>query len=381
MSAASRTPAQELGGGLAVTGNYPGKARTPDELRGGLREGPLAHPRPPPLQPARLLRRDERQEGGPRRAERRRSSRTGSPGPRPSRSAWTSTRPTSPIPRSRAASRSRSADKAIRKFWIEHGIRCREIGAAIGKALGKTCVTNLWIPDGMKDTPADRRGPRERLAESLDAVFKKKIDPKLQPGLGRAEAVRHRRGELHARLARVLPRLRRQPARSCSPSTPAITIRPKASRTRFPRCCCYLPEIALHVSRGVRWDSDHVVTLTDELQAIAQEIVWGGYLDRVHIGLDYFDASINRVAAWVIGTRNMLKALLLALLAPIDKLRQARSRGRLHLAPGADGGRESAARRRGVGLLLRTTRTCRSGDAWLAEVKHYEQDGARASGS
>ena len=106
-------------------------------------------------------------------------------------------------------------DKAIRQFWIEHGIRCREIGAAIGKALGTTCVTNVWIPDGMKDTPADRNGPRERLAESLDAVFKKADPPKLQPRRRRAQAVRHRRGELRRRLARVLPRLRRQPARSC----------------------------------------------------------------------------------------------------------------------------------------------------------------------
>jgi L-rhamnose isomerase len=89
----------------------------------------------------------------------------------------------------------------------------------------------------------------------------------------------------------------------------------------------FLPEIALHVSRGVRWDSDHVVTLTDELEAIAQEIVWGGYLGRTRIGLDYFDASINRVAAWVIGTRNMLKALLLALVAPVERLRRAELEG------------------------------------------------------
>ena len=115
---------------------------------------------------------------------------------------------------------------------------------------------------------------------------------------------------------------------------------------------CYLPEIALHVSRGVRWDSDHVVTLTDELQAIAQEIVWGGYTSRVHIGLDYFDASINRVAAWVIGARNMAKALLLALVAPIDKLKKFEAEGdytsRLALMEDA----KAPARRRGVGLLL-----------------------------
>ena len=122
----------------------------------------------------------------------------------------------------------------------------------------------------------------------------------------------------------------------------------------------YLPEIALHVSRGVRWDSDHVVTLTDDLQAIAQEIVWGGYLGRVRIGLDYFDASINRVAAWVIGTRNMLRALLLALLEPIAKLRAAGSRRRLHHAPGVDGRGEDAADSARCGIITANSRACRS---------------------
>ncbi len=135
----------------------------------------------------------------------------------------------------------------------------------------------------------------------------------------------------------------------------------------------YLPEMALHVSRGVRWDSDHVVTFSDELQAIAQELVRGDYLQRVHIGLDYFDASINRVAAWVIGARNMIKALLLALLEPIDKLRQAESSG------------DYTARL----ALLEEARTlpmgavwdfyCESagapvGAAWIAEVQKYERN-------
>ena len=137
---------RELGGGLAVTGNYPGKARTAARTARRLREGAVAHPRQPPLQSPRLLRRDERQQGGPRRVRAATISRTGSPGPSPSASAWISTRPSSPIPRRPAASRCRSADKAIRKFWIEHGIRRREIGAAIGKALGKTCVTNSGFP-------------------------------------------------------------------------------------------------------------------------------------------------------------------------------------------------------------------------------------------
>ena len=123
---------------------------------------------------------------------------------------------------------------------------------------------------------------------------------------------------------------------------------------------CFVPEILLHVSRGVRWDSDHVVILDDALQAIAQELVRGDYLGRTHIGLDYFDASINRVAAWTIGARNMLRALCIAMLDPIDKLKKLEAGRRLHLAPGADGRGQDAAVRRGVGLLLLKSRACPS---------------------
>lgn len=217
-------------------------------------------------------------------------------------------------------------DAAIRKFWIEHGIRCREIGAAFGKALGSACLTNLWIPDGMKDTPADRRGPRERLMESLDAIFKKRInrawnvdsvEPKLF-GIG-AESFTPGSHEFYLGYAVSRGVLLTLDAGHYHP-TEGI-----ADKISAVMCC--LPEMALHVSRGVRWDSDHVVTLTDELQAIAQEIVWGGYLGRIRIGLDYFDASINRIAAWVIGGRNMIKALLFALLSPIEKLKAAEVEG------------------------------------------------------
>jgi len=134
---------------------------------------------------------------------------------------------------------------------------------------------------------------------------------------------------------------------------------------------CYLPEIALHVSRGVRWDSDHVVTLTDDLQAIAQEIVWNGYTRRVRIGLDYFDASINRVAAWVIGTRNMLKALLAASLAPIERLRQFEAEGdytsRLALMEDAKLLPYGA-----VWDYYCHSKDVAAGNAWMAEVKRYE---------
>jgi L-rhamnose isomerase len=173
----------------------------------------------------------------------------------------------------------------------------------------------------MKDTPADRKAPRERLLESLDAIFKKKIDrtfnvdsvePKLF-GIG-AESYTPGSHEFYIGYAvsrQVLLTL------DAGHYHPTESIADKISSMLM-----YLPEIALHVSRGVRWDSDHVVTLTDDLQSIAQEIVWGQFLGRVRIGLDYFDASINRVAAWVIGARNLLKALLIALLAPVNRLKQ-----------------------------------------------------------
>jgi L-rhamnose isomerase len=265
-----------------------------------------------------------------------------------------------------------SADPAVRKFWIEHGIRSREIGAAIGKALGKTCLTNLWIPDGMKDTPADRKGPRERLVDSLDAIFKKRIDPKfnvdsVEPKLFGIGAESYTPGSHEFYLGYAVSR-KTLLTLDAGHYHPTEGIADKLSSV-----LCYLPEIALHVSRGVRWDSDHVVTLTDDLQAIAQEIVWGGYLGRVRIGLDYFDASINRVAAWVIGTRNMSKALLLALLAPIGKLKQAELEGdyttRLALMEDAKLLPAGA-----VWDQFCLQQDVPVGDAWLAEVKHYEKD-------
>jgi L-rhamnose isomerase len=264
-----------------------------------------------------------------------------------------------------------SPDKDTRMFWIEHGIRCREIGAAIGKALGTSCLTNLWIPDGMKDTPADRRAPRERLMASLDAIFEKKIsrkynvdsvEPKLF-GIG-AESYTAGSHEFYLGYAATRQVLLTLDAGHYHPT--------EGIADKISSVLCFLPEIALHVSRGVRWDSDHVVTLNDELEAIAQEIVWGGYIGRVRIGLDYFDASINRIAAWVIGTRNMLRALLLAMLNPIDVLRELELEGdytsRLALMEESKTLPAGAVwdyycARHGVPV----------GEAWLKEVKNYEQ--------
>ena len=196
----------------------------------------------------------------------------------------------------------------------------------MGQALGTPCVTNVWIPDGYKDSPADRRSPRERLADSLDAIFAEPLDPRYNLdaveaklfGIG-SESFVVGSHEFYLGYAITRQKLLCLDAGHFHPTE---VISEKLSSVML-----WLDELLLHVSRGVRWDSDHVVTLTDELQAIMQEIVRGGYLQRVHIGLDFFDASINRVAAWTIGTRNALRALLLALLEPSGAMRELEENG------------------------------------------------------
>lgn len=315
----------ELGGGLAVTGNYPGKARTPEELRADLEKVYSLVPGKHRLNLHAFYgefggRKVDRNEIEPKHFEKW--------------MAWAKANglgldfnPTCfSHPKSADGFTLSHRDKGIRKFWIEHCIRSREIGAAMGSRLKKTCVTNVWIPDGMKDTPADRVGPRERLAESLDAVFKKPISPKLnldavEPklfGIG-SESYVVGSHEFYMGYAISRKKLLTLDAGHYHPT--------EGIADKISSALEFMPEILLHVSRGVRWDSDHVVVLNDDLQAIAREIVAYGFEKRVHIGLDYFDASINRVAAWTIGTRNMLRALLFAMLEPTAKLQAAEADG------------------------------------------------------
>jgi L-rhamnose isomerase len=316
---------ETLGGGLAATGNYPGRARTPDELR---RDAATALSVIPGTHRFNLHafygefggRRVERDEIGPEHF-----------------AGWIDWAKSLGIgldfnptffshPKAAGNATLSSADAAVRAFWIRHGVACRRIGAAMGAALGSTCVTNHWIPDGMKDTPADRLGPRERLIASLDEMFAPEID--------RAHGVDAVEGKLfgigvesytvgsHEFYFGYALSRKRLFTLDTGHYHPTETIADKISAVLM-----FLPEILLHVSRGVRWDSDHVVLLNDDLLAIAQELVRGNFLGRTHIGLDYFDASINRVAAWVIGTRNMLKALLAALLEPTARLRRLEQEG------------------------------------------------------
>ena len=360
-----------LGGGLAVTGNYPGKARTPAELRADFEQAlsliPGSH---------RLNLHACYAETAGRKVERDALSvdqfRNWIAWAKSARVPLDFNQTFFAHPKSADGFTLSHRDGGIRKFWIEHGIRCREIGAAMGKAQGETCLVNLWIPDGMKDTPADRKGPRERLAASLDVIFKKRFDRKqlvdaVEPklfGIGSESYVvgSHEFYLGYAISRKVLLTL------DAGHYHPTEGIADKISSVLL-----YLPEIALHVSRGVRWDSDHVVTLTDDLQATAQEIVWGGHLGRVRIGLDYFDASINRVAAWVVGTRNMLKALLLALLSPIGQLKRLEAEGdytsRLAMMEEA----------KSLPFGVVWDQFCEMQDApvreaWLAEVKRYERE-------
>lgn len=221
-----------------------------------------------------------------------------------------------------------SADDGVRSFWIEHAKRCREVGQEFGKALNQPCVINYWMPDGYKDNPADTRAPRERMTQSLDEIFQQSIDSQYVLdavesklfGLG-IESFTVASHEFSLGYAISRGKLYTLDAGHFHP-TEVISAKISAVLN-------FLDKVLLHVSRGVRWDSDHVVALDDELQNIMREIVRGGYLDRVYIGLDYFDASINRVAAWVIGMRNAQKALLKALLEPTDLLRKLESQGDL----------------------------------------------------
>ena len=357
-----------LSGGIAVTGNYPGKARTPAELRADLEKAlsliPGKH---------RLNLHAFYGEFGGNKVERNEIT--------PEHfSNWIDWAKTNGLgmdfnptcfahPKAADGFTLSHPDKAIRDFWIEHCIASREIGAAMGKALGSPTVTNVWIPDGYKDTPVDRLAPRQRLADSLDQVFAKKLDPKYHLdavecklfGIG-SESYVVGSHEFYMGYAIKNQKLLCLDAGHFHPT--------EGIADKLSSVLMYIPEILLHVSRGVRWDSDHVVILDDALQSITAELVRNNLLARTHIGLDFFDASINRIAAWTIGTRNTLKALLMALLEP-SALRDAEESGdytsRLALMEETKSLPWAA-----VWDAYCEQQNVPAGSAWLAEVKHYE---------
>ena len=218
------------------------------------------------------------------------------------------------------------SDEKIRRFWVEHCRVCRRIGAEAGRRLGSACVTNIWIPDGMKDRPADRMSHRVRLRESLDEIFSEPLDEKenidaLESklfGIGSESFV----VGSHEFYLGYAVKNKKALCLDAGHFHPTENLSDKISSVLL-----FVPRILLHVSRGIRWDSDHVVVLDDATTEIMREVVRCGMLDRIHIGLDYFDASINRIAAWVLGVRAARKALLIALLDPSEKLRESESSG------------------------------------------------------
>lgn len=264
-----------------------------------------------------------------------------------------------------------SLNPDTRKFWIEHGIRCREIGLEFAKELGQPCAINYWMPDGFKDICADTKLRRDLMTESLDAIFAPDIDETLVPcgvesklfGIG-VESYTVASHEYSYGYAVSRKKLYTLDAGHFHPT--------EVISAKLTACLQFLEKVLLHVSRPVRWDSDHVILLDDEIQKIMDEVVCNNLTDRVYIGLDYFDASINRLAAWAIGMRNARKAILSACLAPAA-IRDAEHAGDLttRLALQEE--------RRTLPLGAIWDYYCMKhgvdvGDDWIRRVKQYEAD-------
>lgn len=313
------SPEGELTGGIMSTGNYPGAARTPDQLRQDLEKAFSLIPGKHKLNlHAIYLDTDEAvdlDQIEPKHYEKW--------------VAWAKEQglgldfnPTFfSHPMMKDGFTLAHPDKAVRDFWIEHGKRSRRVAEYFGKELGETCYNNFWVPDGFKDNPVDRLAPRKRLMESLDEIFADQVDENYTQdavesklfGLG-AEAYTVGSHEFYMGYGLTRGKMILLDAGHFHPT--------EVISNKLSSLALFSKGIMLHVSRPVRWDSDHVVIMDDELQDIAKELVRNDLLDKAVIGLDFFDATINRIAAWVIGTRNTQKALLKALLEPIKDLKE-----------------------------------------------------------
>lgn len=312
------TPEGDLTGGIMSTGNYPGAAKNPDQLRQDLEKAFNLIPGQHKLNlHAIYLDTDEKvdlNEIEPKHFEKW--------------VAWAKEQglgldfnPTFfSHPMMKDGFTLSHPDKEVRDYWIEHGKRSRKVAEYMGKELGQVCYNNFWVPDGFKDNPVDRLSPRKRLMESLDEIFADHVDETYTQdavesklfGLG-AEAYTVGSHEFYMGYGLTRGKMILLDAGHFHPT--------EVISNKLSSLALFGKGIMLHVSRPVRWDSDHVVIMDDELQDIAKELVRNDLLDKAVIGLDFFDATINRIAAWVIGTRNTQKALLKALLEPTKDLK------------------------------------------------------------
>jgi len=361
---------QELSGGIQATGNYPGAARTPSELRADLEKAYSLIPGKHKLN-LHAIYADTDEKVDLDALEPRHFA------------TWVDWAKANGLgldfnptcfshPKSADGFTLSHPDPEIRRFWIDHCKASRKIGAYFGEQLGQTCVTNVWVPDGYKDAPADRMAPRQRLKSALDEVFAEPMNPahnldavesKLF-GIG-SEAYVVGSHEFYMGYGLQNNKLICLDAGHFHPTE---TISNKLSSIAL-----FAEGLLLHVSRPMRWDSDHVVTMDDELLDIARELVRGDLLGKTHIGLDFFDASINRVAAWVVGTRNTIKALLRAMLEPVEALKAAELAGdyttRLALTEEFKSYPFGA-----VWDYYCATQGVPVREAWLADVKAYEAE-------
>ncbi|WP_394853939.1 L-rhamnose isomerase [Exercitatus varius] len=357
-----------LSGGIQTTGNYPGKARTSQELRADLDKAISLIPGKKRLNlHASYLEADHKVDRNEIKPEHFASW-----------VAWAKINnmgldfnPTYfSHPLSTEATLSHP-NKEIRDFWIEHGKACRKISEYFGKELGTASVMNIWIPDGSKDLVVDKFAPRQRLVDALDEIIAEKIDPKYHLdavesklfGIG-VESYTVGSNEFYTSYA---------VSRGTALCLDAGHFHPtEVISDKISAVMPFIQHLLLHVSRPVRWDSDHVVLLDDETQAIASEIIRNQLFDRVHIGLDFFDASINRIVAWVIGTRNMQKALLRALLEPTQELRDLENArdfgGRLALLE-----EQKSLPWQAVWDVYCERHNVPVGRRWLDEVRNYEK--------
>lgn len=362
-------PDQELTGGISVTGNYPGVAHTPEQLRQDLEKAFSLIPGKHKVNlHAMYVDTDEKvdlDEIEPAHYAK-----------------WVDWAKEQGLgldfnptffshPNSEDGFTLSHPDKKIRDFWIEHGKRARKVAAYFGEELGQTSVNNFWVPDGFKDNPIDRLAPRKRLMESLDTIFAEELDRKYTLdavesklfGLG-AEAYTVGSHEFYMGYGITRNKLICMDAGHFHPT--------EVISNKLSSLSLFSEGILLHVSRPVRWDSDHVVIMDDELQEIGRELVRNDLLGKTHIGLDFFDATINRVAAWVIGTRNTLKSLLKAMLEPTEYLRKIELDGdyttRLALTEELKDFPFTA-----VWDYYCETQNVPVREAWLKEVKDYEE--------